>query len=509
MFSDSQLYTFSNVHIKLYNQKNKRLLKEYHKKNTVTKLALNGIASMIKGEFNDTNYNLINSYVPKYLALGTNNAADSDESVPANISESVSVTDTCLLSEITKNGRLIRVRLEDVKRESDTNDYIKIRFRTLITSGTIPYSSMVQELGLFVDNSNLTNGLFARIATEPITIPENSVLDVTWDVVLASSVGVLPTIINILNAEGDNITDNVDEPQEIESYGIYGNVYPLSVNLESSIIDGVEIVSSYFTVTTEKENNVIVKWISTNNFNRNIRTITRSSDKSTITITDTAPSSTETKTDGPYQDDYCESLAKIGTDSTGATIDSDGEFANKLTYKDVTYRGVNWSVGCKSPNSSTTIFTIIPEYKDYPIYEYGNPCIYNNNVYLCIVPQVYSSEDFDETKWKKAFTIIKYMSDCIIINYNVGEDLDICIGATTYNKVTAYTYLKLGGTSEIPGLIIVPITSSGGGNGEISPTGVLGVSDEVSQLVEGVLSIDDSITRNSPEDETILQIDLG
>ena len=496
MFSDSQLYTFSNVHLKLYNKRNKRTLKEVHKKNTITKFALNGIASMLKGEFNDTNYNAINNYVPKYLALGTNNPDDSQFNV--NVNTSVSVNDTCLCSEYTKNGRLVRIRLEDVKREKDSGDYVRIRFRTLVTSGTIPYNTIIQELGLFVDNVNLTSGLFARIATEPILIPENSVLDVTWDVVIASSTGILPTSVEIIDSEGNIISDNATSPKEVSSNSTYGSLYPMSVNLKSSIIDGTNIVSSLFHVDTTYTEGRATKWVSTNNFNRNVRTVEITEDFTKVTITDTAPKSTQI-IDYDSSVDYETAYAMVGVDASGGTISGNGVSANTFNYKEVTYKSVNWIVGCKSKENSGYVFTEIPQFDSIIEYIKGNMVVYQNNYYMCLTDSTSGEYPDSSANWIKCFQIIKYMSDCILINYYVGvEPLDICIGAQTYNKITAYTYLLLNGSEEQDGLVIVPI---GGGSSENSGGRYVNGNLELNSLYiitnpeTGLIEIDDSVTK--------------
>lgn len=522
MLPDTQMYTFSNVHLKIYNQKNKRLLKEIHKKNTITKFALNGIASMIKGEFNDTNYNAINNYVPKYLALGTNNPLDSDPSIPKTITESVSVNDTCLLSEIRKSNRLIRVRLEDVKREENTGDYIQIRFRTMVTSGTISYNAVVQELGLFVNNTSLTSGLFARISTEPLTIPENSILDVTWDVVLASSVGIMPTTIDILNANGEIVSNNQQSPLTIDSYGSYGNIYPLSINLESSVIDGIEVVNSKFDVIY---NNINLVWKSTNNFNKNVRTVSfvgyvkniitdpfyrgttyfyKLLNDTYIVASDVTESNYDMKKDELYRYGFTISdtapknnsiadisttateeaiiaegstLVKIGTDASNNTINGDNIIANALTFKEVTYRNCTWTLAIRNEklqdNSNENededepvdnTYYIIENYTKRA-YSRGACVIYNNDVYIAKENTLIDDDPpkpngGDDSKWVRIFSFIKYMTDCIIINYNEGSDRYIRIGATTYNKITAYTDIMLSGTAKNPDIIIVPTENS-------------------------------------------------
>lgn len=231
MLPDSQMCIFSNVHIKLKNRINHRVIKEYNYKNRITKYALSGIASMIKGEFNDiSSYINIDEYVPKYLALGTNIAGeDSNVTVTGN----VTANDTMLLNEITANGSLLRVRLEDVKRNDSSlqNDYIRISYRTLVTSGLVKSDERIQELGLFTNNTDKYNGLWARVTTsEPITIPDNSALDITWDIVLASSgVGIYPTSVDIVPSSAPGSSGEITINQ--------GSVEVLTANLKSSVID--------------------------------------------------------------------------------------------------------------------------------------------------------------------------------------------------------------------------------------------------------------------------------
>ena len=509
MFQDSQIYAFSNVHLKIKDVRSRRTLREVHKKNTITKYALNGIASMIKGEFNDTNYNLINSYVPKYLAMGTNTAANSHSLVPSTIGESVSIDDTCLLSEIintTASGgyKLKRVRLEDVVRESTTGDYIKIRFKTMVTSGTISTSTTIQELGLFIDNENLVGGLWARISTEPITIPENSVLDVTWDVVLSSSTGIYPTSIDILDAEGNIISDTGVE-YEISSNGSYGSVYPITTNLQSSVISGTEPVVAHFVTTTITEGS---KWSSTNNFNNNIRTGTLSN--GTLTLVDTSPARTWTESVSSV--DEALSYVNSGIDADGKSIITEDSIANKLVYKDVTYKNVRWQVGIYDNDSGS--YYEIPKFSTTQSYSEGNVVLYNDAYYSCnadIAPG-----DWDSSKWDKIFTVINYMTDCIIINYNITAEsgIKIKIVATTYNNIKASCLFKLLYSQE-PGVStyeIKPITviyiHTDVDDPTIDPSGVLSMDGNLNEQTGIFEANTDNENVNYDENTGILSVNI-
>ena len=431
---NTQLYAFSNVHLKLYNKKNHRLIKEVHKKNTITKYTLNGIASMLKGEFNDTNYIQINKFVPKYVALGTNTTSGNEN---ITVNTYVTVNDDSLYGEILKNGKPNRVRLEQASRIDNvsTNEFVKIRFKTLVMAGVVDYNANIQELGLFVDNTNIKGGLFARITTEPITIPENSVLDVQWDVVLTSSTGVYPTSVYILDDNNNLISDT--------TYDIpFQSIKPITADLKSSVIDfenSTTVVANYtISNTWELKDGYYIKY-STNNFNELAKYIGIKSDtfdiyqwysnnltKSLIT------SSYDNLSDAENYVDSDSSLFYI-TDIMGNIV-VEGATANVYKYKDVTYSNCVWNLYKNS--------VLIEEYDSTKTYNVGD-AIFNGNA-ICICNTASTTGDFDKTKWDSICNVIRYMVNIVFINTNTyGSDYSLGLEVVTATSVKANTTVNI------------------------------------------------------------------
>jgi len=450
MFPDTQMYAFSNVHIKVKNMRNHRIIKEIHKKNAITKYALNGIASMIKGEFNDTNYNLINNYVPKYLALGTNLPSESDPNITTGVN--VTVFDNSLCSEIRKNGRFLRIKLEEARRIDNlsTNEYVKIRFKTMVMAGTIGYSTAVQELGLFVDNKELQGGLWARISTDPITIPENSVLDVIWDVVLASSVGVYPSRIALTDPSGRIISKD-ENGIEIN----YNTQYPIAVSLASSIIDGTTMITSHFDISEREVDDgteVKYRYISANNFSIMIRTVQIYKDGAVYKIRSRWDENYDWE---DYKDEQHQTvitfdsvelakpdariLAHQGLDINGNIVSGDGVSVEAYKYKEVTYKNCAWTLSYDNNGNEVEILL----YDTSITYFTGDFVMYNNQVFKCINE---TSGEFDESDWFLVMTFINYMINCIIINENYdqehgNDDERFKITATAASGISDYTYI--------------------------------------------------------------------
>ena len=431
---NTQLYAFSNVHLKLYNKKNKRLIKEIHKKNTITKYTLNGIASMLKGEFNDTNYIQINKFVPKYVALGTNTTSDNEN---ITVNTYVTVNDDSLYGEILKNGKPNRIRLEQASRIDNvsTNEFVKIRFKTLVMSGVVDYNANIQELGLFVDNTNIKGGLFARITTEPITIPENSVLDVQWDIVLTSSTGVYPTSVYIL----DDTTHIISNDILTSGYNIpYQSIKPITADLRSSVIDlnNTKIDEAHYIFSEWNENNVRY---STNNFNSTIKcagivnennvykvyTWVNSYNKTPYNIT--YNSLNDAKENFPYEDEL------TVTDIMGNTV-LEGANTNIYKYKDVTYSNCVWNLYKDN--------ILVENYDDTKTYNTDNAVFYGNTLCICNSDNV--SGSFDKTKWYSICNVIKYMTNIVFINTNTfSNDYALKLEVVTATNVKADTIINI------------------------------------------------------------------
>lgn len=427
---NTQVFAFSNVHLKLYNKKNHRLIKELHKKNTITKYTLNGIASMLKGEFNDTNYIQINRYVPKYLALGTN-MPTGDTTI--TVKNYVTVNDDSLYGEILKNDKPNRVRLEQAKRVDNisTNEFVKIRFKTLVMAGMVSYNTIIQELGLFVDNTDVKGGLFARIATEPITIPENSVLDVQWDIVLTSSTGVYPTSIYLLDDNNNVITE--DSGVQLGYQPI-----PITANLQSSVIDlnNSEQVEAHYTVSDTWETvGDYTQKSATNNFNNVVTYAGIKQEDSVFKIYkwNSRNQHKELYDEQEYSDiDSAKRVVNSNLDifyttDINGNIVVEGASANAYKYKDVTYTNCTW-------NFYNSLKELIEDYDESKSYSAGKFVIHNNTIY------VRNNENGDtfESNWDKVMSFIKYMVNVVLINYNeTGNDYVFYLESVASTNISA------------------------------------------------------------------------
>ena len=401
-----------------------------HKKNTITKYTLNGIASMLKGEFNDTNYIQINRYVPKYLALGTN-MPTSDTTI--TVKNYVTVNDDSLYGEILKNGKPNRVRLEQAKRVDNisTNEFVKIRFKTLVMAGMVSYNTIIQELGLFVDNTDVKGGLFARIATEPITIPENSVLDVQWDIVLTSSTGVYPTSIYLLDDNNNVITE--DSGVQLGYQPI-----PITANLQSSVIDlnNSEQVEAHYTVSDIWETvGDYTQKSATNNFNNVVTYAGIKQEDSIFKIYkwNSRNQHKELYDEQEYSDiDSAKRVVNSNLDifyttDINGNIVVEGASANAYKYKDVTYTNCTW-------NFYNSLKELIEDYDESKSYSAGKFVIHNNTLY------VRNNEHGDtfESNWNKVMSFIKYMVNVVLINYNeTGNDYVFYLESVASTNISA------------------------------------------------------------------------
>ena len=180
----SQAGALCNVHIKRRDKNTWKVLEERHVKNRVTKLALLGIVRFINGEFNETSPDSISSYIPRYLALGTNRAT----SLNPGVTENVTVNDAKLLDEITNDsGDSLRIWIgsrEYSKQESRASDpYVKLTISCYIQSNTYD-GYHISEAGLFTEKTG--NNCWARVTFDEITKTEMDVIDITWEITVLS-----------------------------------------------------------------------------------------------------------------------------------------------------------------------------------------------------------------------------------------------------------------------------------------------------------------------------------
>ena len=106
MYLGSQLPLYQNVHIRVFNKNTGEVRIERTCKNRVTRLMLWGIARFLSGEFNDSTPDKIYEYIPRFLALGSNQA--SADAALSGVTTAVTVNDTRLLNEhklSTSTGR--------------------------------------------------------------------------------------------------------------------------------------------------------------------------------------------------------------------------------------------------------------------------------------------------------------------------------------------------------------------------------------------------------------------
>ena len=189
MLMGSQCPMYCNVRIRTRNEKTGRITSERYAKNRVTKLALLGIVRFLNGEFNDTTPDRIYEYIPRYLALGTNEPSIFSTGVTKN----VTVNDSHLLSEITESS--VNGSKESVKRvwiaqrnhnkitSRFSDPFIKLSIGCYISSNNYD-GQKISEAGLFTKETG--NNCWARVTFDPIIKHNGEVLDITWEITVLS-----------------------------------------------------------------------------------------------------------------------------------------------------------------------------------------------------------------------------------------------------------------------------------------------------------------------------------
>lgn len=212
MLSLSQCPIYSNVCIRLRDKDTGHIITERNIKNRVTKHGLNGLSNLITGYFtsNRISHDIIDSYVPKYLALGYNTIpVDSDNYIlNPRTSTIVDIGDTSLFSELSDSSKA-RIRLEPSSLTSESNSLlssIKITF-SYYADSPIYLNRPIREAGLFCSRD--TNTCWARTTFNEIKATENTVIETIW-VVNIISVGkeVYPTDLE-LHLDGSVIEDDI------------------------------------------------------------------------------------------------------------------------------------------------------------------------------------------------------------------------------------------------------------------------------------------------------------
>lgn len=176
----------TNVCIREFTR-NGELLNERRESNRVTKIALLDLINFTSGIINPSmpNFKTYMSegfpFYPRYLALGTNSA--SSGTAGDGVKTIVDVNDSHLLSEISEGN--LRIPVQENKTISNiySDPYIKLTLKCLIQSNNFD-NQVLSEAGLFKEKSG--NNCWARITFDPIEKEENSVLDVTWELVFVS-----------------------------------------------------------------------------------------------------------------------------------------------------------------------------------------------------------------------------------------------------------------------------------------------------------------------------------
>lgn len=190
MFVGSQAPIYQNVCI-TRRSKSGKILEQRFAKNRVTRLMLYGIGKFLLGHFNDSTPDKIYEFIPRYLALGTNQPGSDYQT--ANVSKISSVNDTRLLNEITQSSTI--GTSESVKRiwiaernmckinTKFSDPSIKISIKTYISSNH--YDGMeIGEAGLFSKEKD--NNCLARVCFPTIKKNHGEVLDIQWDITLLS-----------------------------------------------------------------------------------------------------------------------------------------------------------------------------------------------------------------------------------------------------------------------------------------------------------------------------------
>lgn len=167
-----------NVDIKAINVKTGETVKHVRGHNRCCKLQLMGISKFLNGEFNKSNpAATYYDWIPRYLALGTNQAAyDSGTSVTSI----VNINDTKLLNEISPR---IALPERNTIINRSTQSYVQLVIDTYVPE-TAYNGRTIREAGLF-SKATGNNCLF-RITFDDINKTEDIVLEVNWIISIIS-----------------------------------------------------------------------------------------------------------------------------------------------------------------------------------------------------------------------------------------------------------------------------------------------------------------------------------
>lgn len=168
-----------NVEINKRDKKTGRVLESRHVHNRCLRLQLLALAKFLNGEFNSTtnDYQIIESWIPRYLGVGTNIASPDSQS---SITTHVQVNDTRLLSEISP-----RMKLQDKHKivNRTTQSYIQLIISTYLPEH-LYNGYTIKEAGLF-SKATGNNCLF-RVVFDGIQKTEDSVVEVNWTISIIS-----------------------------------------------------------------------------------------------------------------------------------------------------------------------------------------------------------------------------------------------------------------------------------------------------------------------------------
>lgn len=174
-----------NVCVRKRDKETGKILDERKGHNRCLKMQLMSLIKYLNGEFNtsspimgDEGDPLYYDWIPRYLAVGTNQPGIGNTT--ASVTSEVSVNDTRLLSEISP-----RIKLPDrhtiINRSGQ--DFIQLVIDTYLPSKYYN-GETIAEAGLF-SNATGNNCLF-RITFDGIEKTEDSVIQVTWTISVIS-----------------------------------------------------------------------------------------------------------------------------------------------------------------------------------------------------------------------------------------------------------------------------------------------------------------------------------
>lgn len=236
MYLGSQLPIYQNVRIRVFNKNTGQVKTERNIKNRVTRLMLWGIARFLSGEFNDSTPDKIYEYIPRFLALGSNQPSSNDSY--SGVTTAVTVNDTRLLNEHTvasSTGRSepcrrinIQGRQHSKTSTAFSDSFVKLSLSTYISSSA--YNDLqIGEAGLFSKEKD--NNCLARVVFTPFTKTEEEVIDIQWDITLLSyGITKYPESVSI---EGPNI---IKVPLSFTPYKIITSDSGLYYDKEGSVI---------------------------------------------------------------------------------------------------------------------------------------------------------------------------------------------------------------------------------------------------------------------------------